>query len=304
MSNTEREESIRNRFWRHILSIVACEIQPRFYGSYLHEADCKPFEEQRIFVRDTPKRTFHCEQCCSESPVKKHRTVDGKVRYWLMCCLPVTRVNPKHLRAWFIEPEVIFRQFRDVAGIIGTATEIIPDTAWKWGRCGQQSFVYVQRVTEDDLKQVAAVLKRFPESIFITPRTCYLETLDIVLPNRGIAFDEVSSLDENYQIRWDLEKINAMIEPEVKQKIEPVSRRGSREAKITRLVEELKLHYKTAKDHFIRTEEVLPRPSQTELANRTGISQNVISRCLQDKNAVVLRTLWDNAENIRAVMNS
>jgi hypothetical protein len=127
----------------------------------------------------------------------------------------------------------------------------MPNQIWKWGRRGQQSFVYIRRVTEDDLKSVAAVLKQFPKSIFVTPRTCYLETLDIVLQNRGIAWEDVSWLDENDSIQLDLEKIEATIQPEVKMKTESSTRRGSREAKITRLVDELKEHSTVATMKFI-----------------------------------------------------
>ena len=187
----------------------------------------------------------------------------------------------------------------------GTVTEIIPNQVWKWGRRGQQSFVYIRRVTEDDLKSVAAVLKHFPESIFITLRTCYLETLDIVLSNRGIAWDSVSWLDENYSIQLDMEKVEAVIQPEVKNKIDSPNRRGSREVKITRLVDELKEYYRLAKDHYYASGgDILPRPTQEELAKRTGICQGVVSRCLKDKSAIVLSTLWKNAEHIEAILDS
>jgi hypothetical protein len=54
-------------------------------------------------------------------------------------------------------------------------------------------------------------------------------------------------------------------------------RRGPRAAKIERLVTELKAHLKAARDHAVATRDatgvpqLLPRPSEKELAERTGM---------------------------------
>ena len=298
---TEKQEQFeRDNFWAKILCAFAYDPPARFYGSSVGRADYKPMERLGVFIKDTPDMTAFCDRCHDDTPVEVHKNKDGKTTYWRVCCFPVKRINPKNFRVWLVEPKPVFDSFREQVGIKGAIDEIIPEQAWKWGRCGQQSFVYVRRVTEDDLKQVAAVLKRFPESIFITPRTCYLETLDIVLPNRGIAFDEISSLDENYQIQWDLEKINAAIEPEVRQSLQTQRRRVNR---IDRLTAVMKEHYRTAREYLRLTGEIFPRIKQAELGKRAGLSQDAVSRCLNDPKAIVLRALWDNAENEKSVKN-
>jgi hypothetical protein len=300
----KQEKFIRDSFWARVLCAFAYD-DPRFYADSLHGANYKSMERLGIFVRDTPEMYTYCPRCKDDTPVDVFHDKNGKTTYWRVCCFPIKRINPKSFRVWQVRVQPMIDLFREQTGIKGSVTEIIPNQVWKWGRWGQQSFVYIRRVTEDDLKSVAAVLKHFPESIFITPRTCYLETLDIVLPNRGIAWDSVSFLDENYTIQFDLEKIEAIIQPEVKPKIDLPTRRGSREVKITRLVDELKEHYHLAKDHYYASDgDILPRPTQEELAKRTGICQGVVSRCLKDKSAIVLSTLWKNAENIEAILNS
>jgi hypothetical protein len=300
----KREKFIRDSFWAKVLCAFASD-NPRFYADSLHGADYKSMERIGIFVRDTPEMYAYCPRCKDDTPVDVFRDKNGKTAYWRVCCFPIKRINPKSFRVWQVRVQPMMDLFREQAGIKGVVTEIIPNQVWKWGRLGQQSFVYVRRVTEDDLKSVAAVLKHFPESIFITPRTCYLETLDIVLPNRGIAWDCVSFLDENYTIQFDREKIEAVLQPEVKNKIDSPTRRGSREAKITRLVDELKEHYHLAKEHYYATDgDILRRPTQEELAKRIGTSQDIVSRCIRDENAIVLRTLWKNAENLKEILDS
>jgi hypothetical protein len=298
----EREKFIRDSFWAKVLCAFAYDDNPRFYAESLHGADYKSMERIGIFVRDTPEMYAYCPRCKDDTPVDVFRDKNGKTTYWRVCCFPIKRINPKSFRVWQVRVLPMMDLFREQTGIKGSVTEIMPNQVWKWGRRGQQSFVYIRRVTEDDLKSVAAVLKHFPESIFITPRTCYLETLDIVLPNRGIAWDSVSWLDENYTIQFDLEKIEAIIQPEVKS---DTVRQRRRVVKIDLLTTAMKEHYRIAKDYYYSSGgEILPRPTQVELAERVGTTQDVVSRCLKDDKAVVLRTLWENAENLKVILNS
>jgi len=130
----------------------------------------------------------------------------------------------------------------------------------------------------------------------------HLERLNIALSNRGIVLKEVTRLDENYTIHVDTEKIEAIIEPDKSASNKPVARRGNRTAHIEKLVAELKEHYRTSRDNYYAVGELLPRPTQAELAKRIGTRQDDVSRCLNDPGAILLRTLWKNAEDIRAVI--
>jgi hypothetical protein len=299
--SAEREQFYRKEFWTKIVCAMSQEPPARFYASWLHGADYKKMVQRGIFVRDTPQMVAYCPRCKDETPVEPHRDQDGKIHYWRMCCFPLKKVNPKNFRVWFVESQPLFDLFREKVGIKGTITEVIPNQVWKWGRRGQQSFIYVRRVKEEHLKSVAAILKQFPELIFISPRRVYLKMLDIVLPNRGIAWDEVTSLDENYVIQFDMEQIEAVLT------LEGQTRRSnakSRLEKIDRLTTAMKEHYFLAKAHYQTTGgEILHRPTQAELAERAGTTPVVVTRCLRDEKAVILRTLWDNAENPNAIMN-
>ena len=203
------------------------------------------------------------------------------------------------------EAEPVLKRFMAEVGIKGTMTELVPGRIWKLGRRGQQGFIFINRVMIPDLKTFGPVLGRFPGAIFVTVSEDHLERLNIVLPNRGIVLKEVTRLDENYTIHFDTEKIEAIITPEEKPKTKSSTRRGNRSVNIEKLIAELKEHYRRAKDHYFNSNgEILRRPTQAELARLLQIRQNDVSRCLNDPDAVLLQTLWKNAEDIRFILNS
>ncbi|WP_168566042.1 MarR family transcriptional regulator [Crateriforma spongiae] len=85
-------------------------------------------------------------------------------------------------------------------------------------------------------------------------------------------------------------------------KPKPQPRRSSRTAKIELLVRELTLHLRSAADLAHASGELLPRPTQQELARRTGISKSDVSRCIKDPSANQLRLLWQTADDPDAVL--
>ncbi len=84
--------------------------------------------------------------------------------------------------------------------------------------------------------------------------------------------------------------------------------RGTRAANIEKLEKELEKHLLAARDHAHslrdrdREPALLPRPTQKELARRTGLTQPDVSRCLKDPRAKVLKILWETAESLDEVM--
>lgn len=84
--------------------------------------------------------------------------------------------------------------------------------------------------------------------------------------------------------------------------------RGTRAANIEKLEKELEKHLLAARDHAHslrdrdREPALLPRPTQKELARRTGLTQPDVSRCLRDQRAKVLKILWETAESLDEVM--
>ena len=176
--------------------------------------------------------------------------------------------------------------------------EIVTGRVWKLGRRGQQVFLYVNRVMIPDLKTLGPVLSRFPNAIIVVPSYEQLERLNIVLPNRGIILKEVTQLDERYRILFDLEKIEAIIMPEMPIPTKPTARRGNRSANIEKLVAELRQHLLVARDHYWVTGNMLPKPNMEGLGKMIGIEKYAVSRCIRDSDADMLRFLWQHADDM------
>lgn len=294
---------IRTEFWSRILSALTLE-KPIFEAEFLCGAKPQPMVRQGIFVPLMPDRTAQCPICDEYTPVEIMKGEDGQDIYRLVCCYPFKRINPKRLRLWQVHEEPLIDLFVQQIGIKGTRKDIVPKRIRQLGRRGQQVFLYLNRVMIDDLKTYGPVLSRFPKAIFVVPTDTIRERLEITTANRCISIYSVTSLDPKYRVVFDKESIEAMIEPENTEKPKTAPRRGNRSANIEKLVVEMKEHYRRAKDHYFSSDGViLPRPTQGELAKLVGIRQDSVSRCLNDPDAVLLRTLWKNAEDIRAILN-
>jgi hypothetical protein len=88
----------------------------------------------------------------------------------------------------------------------------------------------------------------------------------------------------------------------------PPCKRAERAGKIETLVREIAEHLRAAHDHAFTTRdtsgtpELLPRPSQQDLAKRTGLTETDVSRCLKDPAARELRLLWEAALELDKVL--
>jgi hypothetical protein len=124
----------------------------------------------------------------------------------------------------------------------------------------------------------------------------------LCLDNHCVLVQEFITMNEEYRLTADCAKFETEWLPG---KSTDDSRQRRRLEKIDKLVTALKEHYLLAKAHYSATGgEILCRPTQADLAMRAGTTQDSVSRCLKDEKAVILRTLWNNAENPKAIMNS
>jgi hypothetical protein len=125
-----------------------------------------------------------------------------------------------------------------------------------------------------------------------------------MIPNLVIGIQDVVEFSEDgLRIDWDAveDRLIESSESDV-QKPKPQPRRSSRTAKIELLVNELTQHLRSAADHAHASGELLPRPTQQELARRTSMSKSDVSRCLKDSSAKQLRLLWQTADDLDAVL--
>ena len=91
-------------------------------------------------------------------------------------------------------------------------------------------------------------------------------------------------------------------------KEKPAPMRSERATNIERLERELTKHILAARDHAYTLEQrgqepqLLPRPTQKDLARMLGVDKSVVSRCFSDQRAKVLKILWHTADSLDDVM--
>ena len=152
----------------------------------------------------------------------------------------------------------------------------------------------IMEVCRDKCAQASGVAARFRQQAEATFKKMLNNIGQRMNDSRAIAGTESSPTGE---------ATNA-----VKSKPRPTPRRGMRTANIEKLVKELEKHLLAARDYAYslrdhdREPALLPRPTQKELARRTGLTQSDVSRCLRDPRATVLKILWETAESLEEVM--
>lgn len=153
------------------------------------------------------------------------------------------------------------------------------------------------------MPSIRAYFEPHPSAVFITTTDKAHPRLKLILPkNPCYSFANLCTMDEDCRLTADMKSVEADLEPAT---AAHKSKAKSRLEKIDKLVTVMKEHYFLAKAHYRATGgEVLRRPTWAELAKRAEINEMDISRCLKDETAVVLRTLWNSAENPNAILNT
>ncbi len=151
-----------------------------------------------------------------------------------------------------------------------------------------------------------------PKSVLFFPTESAAQKWGATTPNPIIALESVVSLGPDGLI-FDTAAIEATLtdsklaRPTTLKK-KPVPKRATRETGIAKLVKEIKEHLREARDHAYATlalqgeAKLLERPTQKHLAERTGMTEPDVSRCLNDESALVLKMCWEAALDLHQVM--
>nr|BDD45923.1 hypothetical protein 3 [Pseudomonadaceae bacterium] len=110
--------------------------------------------------------------------------------------------------------------------------------------------------------------------------------------------------------RWlsEMQALRALAVAKSKKARKKSRKRGERAEKTERLKNEMCEHLRAARDHaFARMDqtgepELLPRPTQKDLAERVGVSESDVSRCLNDPTAQELKLYWETALDLNQIM--
>jgi hypothetical protein len=219
------------------------------------------------------------------------------------------------LRRWSIAAEKLIASIFQPSGATVAVSELAPELLWRigkatWGgRTRELLFTLARRCDQGDA--AIQIVRQRPKSVLFVPSEANVVEWSNDVPNTVVAVDSVASM-HGATFAFDLESVAALLPepglaaPTVK-KPTP-KRRSPRIPKIELLENELIRHLKSARDHAhwtkeeTGTPELLPRPTQKELGDLTGIAEWDVSRCLNDDKAPALRLYWESAADLERIL--
>ena len=214
-------------------------------------------------------------------------------------------IEPPKLATWTIVTPLLIQRIGEAMGFQQPFTEDVKGLVWSFGRKMRREFYYARCVGFEKKAVVKSFFIPLPTAVLIVPTDAAKEIVREILPdNLCFSAESIASFDEEYRLSVAMSQIETELEPITESRTKTAARRGNRATNIEKLVAEMKEHYRTSRDHYYAVGDILPRPTQAELAKRIGTRQDDVSRCLNDSSAVLLQTLWNNAEDIRAILQS
>ncbi len=272
-----------------------------------HQDHLAAFRRHRLVKPTTPATELQCKDCGEHQPVIYTTDGEGGRHGFIVCerCGPA-EVHPASLDQSVFDTEPLLEHlFADTR--LGIKT-IDSDFLWQIGRRtfdGQsRELLFLRCLSVKNDTSIVEQLGRRKRSLVFMPLTSSAARLDSMVSNLVIGIQDVVEFsDDRLRIDWETveDRLLESSESDV-QKPKPQPRRSSRTAKIELLVQELTQHLRSAADHAHASGELLPRPTQQELARRTGISKSDVSRCMKDASANQLRLLWHTADDLDALL--
>ena len=184
---------------------------------------------------------------------------------------------------------------------------------WRVGRAtwtGQSREVWFVRGTDEDVIATAtSMLATHRRACLFTPTRHSAQAWARRVPGTVIALEDVLDWADG-DMRLDEDVIASRFEDRAEpvETAKPRKKRESRAAAIEALRAELNAHILAAADYAFESRErtgtpqLLPKPTQAELAERIGVSAPTLGRCLADRAAPELRILWEAADDVDEVM--
>jgi hypothetical protein len=193
-------------------------------------------------------------------------------------------------------------------------TEVVTGHVWHLGTavwCGKRREAYFVRCVHDGIRAaVIASITTHPKAVLLFPTESVTHKWGTATSNPLIALEAAISLTPA-GLTFDSSIVESrLVEsgPVNAPAKRPHPRRAIRTANIEKLTRALVTHLRRARDNAYsavelnRPPELLPRPTQQELADRCGLSESDVSRCLNDDNARELQLYWETALHLDQVM--
>lgn len=266
----------------------------------------------------SPARCLPCLGCGGEHREEIVFLTDpgtGSTRAYLPCslCGP-SEIAPAALRRWRVDLEGLFAAV--FAGIVTPLriTALVPGRLWRVGKsrvpAGEFSVFAARQLHRRDSTETLArarissravvlALAHWPVQTATIPGPLILPLTTLVAFTSGcVRFDREQVADRLAERPQDRGHIGKR----------PARKRASRAADIAALTKEMREHLRTARDYAFSNRnrtgqpQLLPRPTQEELARRIGASQWTVSRCLNDPEARELDFLWNLAVDLERLL--
>lgn len=224
---------------------------------------------------------------------------------WLMC--PVfgpTPIDASLLTKWSVCRAVLHEQLRAAIRLGGVLAEVVPDRLWKLGmwEAGVRVTVFLGRqLQRPDTEDVLAVARRAAHPFLLAYRDFAIEGIPVA------TLTDVGWWDRGLHTGQEA-LVSLLSQTPVKKTVKP-TRRGQRLAAIESLTRALSDHLRAAREHAQsaidhgREPQLLPRPTQRQLAKECRLSDAAVSRSLQDPDARELRLLWELATDLNHILN-
>ncbi len=216
---------------------------------------------------------------------------------------------------WRVHLEAICEDVAEALGCRQAPEMLVPGRVWSLGRSGDPRFprniLLARGLSWPDAARVVGASRKIRVAnppILLTigrlpPTDFWGNAMPAIVPLEAVT----DLVDKEFRV--DLAAAEAMVaghelDARARKPRAKTTRRATRAADIDKLTQALRDHLRAARDHAWtaikanKEPELLPRPSQKQLALQLGLTPSAVSRCLNDETAIELRTLWTAATDI------
>lgn len=301
------------------------ELEPAaFYGTEVYGRGPGPalveLLEPGLLLETEPARDLYCPDCGEGPPlpVELSRNPWTKeicgVRYCPRCGL--VNYPLEDVKRWIANVPAFLELVFPTSGVSVNLTELVTGRLWRVGKAswaGRSREVFFARGTDRaDPPLLRQNLRRKRAAIIFVPTEA---TAVRIRPEELLVVPmlEVVSVKER-TVTIDQGDVELRVQEHFpdsqhRRKSSTRRKRASRVAKIEALTHEMARHLRAARDHAHVTAkrqdapELLPRPTKSQLATRTGMRADDVTRCMGDSTARELRYLWEMALDLEQIMD-
>ena len=285
-----------------------CDTSPELIGYYMRDIDLEMLGRLGYVAPMEPVEDLICRECSGlEGDSQLDSYIDrstGQTVFAIFCAdCGIVPISSSDMKCWRVDAEAIACRFVKEANIQGQVTPIIPDQLWHLGRRGNHQYLFARHLGERGYEALELAIRQYPKATIVTASEYLMARLQKSLPNRCIALELSATFRVDGSMAVDESVLEERKPDPTKQ---PHKRRGDRTAKNELLERAMKDHVFAAYDYMQDTAsrgevKLLPRPTQKMLAKITNMHEREVSRCLKDKEAKILRLLWEQSSTLDGI---